>query len=466
MQPVPAPQPDSHPRRRVGRRLACWAGLAAVLLTGCVGGTSGPSPTSGESSVPPDGHGGPVAVFSDEQLMAVLATVDDGDGRTVLPMMSSSDLRIAFEDTNAFPELPTARPVECEAFQPDMILTRPITLTMQFAAGTLPPSAPSATDATMILLTSAPGTELVAADFSYTEDQVRGCAAFTLRSPDGSYVRNARLLDAPTVGDRSYATVVTGGLQPDDVTVGMQVLTGTVSIGLGRMVAAADAEATAANLAALAQRIVDTVSEGAPTVPTAPPNAFTPEQLAGILDGVTGPGGRVLDVAGGSTLPPSTGTPVPTPTRTPEECAYDQVSYLASYAGASTADGDIPGEGKSDMITVRVTSLPSSATTPYPFDAKVALFRDCTSVEGTLAGAVTRTWKLTKLDVETDGEASYAVAYRIDNPGVGEWSVLVGARNGSISVETETQTLSESDLPQAAAGLAAVIDQVLANAER
>ena len=465
MQLVPVPGPDSHPRRRVGQRLVCWAGLTAVLLTGCVGGTSDPSPTSRESSAPSAGQGGPVAVFSDEQLMAVLATVDDGAGNTVMPMMSSGDLRIAFDHINAFPELPTATPEECAAFQPDMILTREATLTMQFAAGTLPPSAPSATDTTMILLTSAPGSELVAADFSYTEDQVRACSVFTLSSAEGSYIRHARLLEVPAVGDRSYATVVTGGLQPDDVTVGMQVLTGTVSIGLGRMVAAADADATAASLAELAQRIVDAVREGAPTVPAPPPNAFTPEQLAGILDGVTGPSGQVLDVTGGSTLPPSAATPMPTPA--PEECVYDQVSYLDSYAGASTADGEVPGEGKLDTITVRVSSLPSSATTPYPFDAKVALFRECTSVEGTLAGAVTRTWELTKLDVQTDGDASYAVAYPVYNPGGGsEWAVMVGARNGSLSVETETGALSESSLPQAAAGLAAVIDQVLANAER
>ena len=463
MEPLPAARPGQ-PRRRVGPRLAGWAILAAVLLTGCVGGTSGPSATSGQSSGPSDGQGGPPdTVFSDEQLMAVLAAVDDGAGNAVMPMKSSGDLRIAFEHIDAFPALPTATPVECGAFQPDMILSRAATLTMQFAAGALPPSDPSATDTTMILLTSAPSSDLVAADFAYTEDQVRACAAFTLSSPDGSYIRDARLLTVPAVGDRSYATVVTGGLQPDDVTVGMQVLTGTVSIGLGRMVAAADADATAAILAELARRIVDTVREGAPTVPAAPPNAFTPEQLAGILDGVTGPSGQVLDVAGGSTLPPSTAAPMPAP----KECVYDQVSYLGSYAGASTSDGVIQGEGKQDMISVSVTSLPASAKPPYPFDAKVALFRDCTSVQGTLAGAVTRTWDLAKLDVETDGEASYAVAYRVYNPGGSEeWAVMAGARNGSLSVEAETGALSESALQQSAAGLAAVIDQVLANAER
>ena len=461
MEPVPGPRPDSRPRRRFGRHLGYPATLAAVLLTGCVAGTPGQARNSGESSAPVTGDDGPAdTVFSDEQLMAVLAALEDTSGNTVMPMMSSDDLRIAFEDTNAFPELPTATPVECGVFQPNMILTRATTLTVQFAAATLPPSDPSATDATMILLTSAPSSDLVATDFPYTEDQIRACSAFTLGSSGGSYTREARLVEVPAVGDRSYATVVTGGLQPDDVTVGIQVITGTVSIGLGRMVTATDVGATAANLAELAQRIVDTVREGAPTVPTAPPNAFTPEQLAGILDGVTGPGGQALDIAGGSTLPPSTAPPMPTP----EECAYDQVSYLASHAGASTADGEIPGDGKLDMITVRVTSLPASAGTPYPFDAKLALFRECTSVQGTLAGSVTRTWKLTKLDVETAGEASYAVAYRVDDGA--EWSVMVGARNGSISVETETQTLSENDLPRAAAGLAAVIDQVLANATR
>ena len=443
---------DSRPRPRVGCRLICLASLAALLLAGCAGEPSGPPASLGGSAD---------TVFSDEQLMAMLVTVEDGAGNTAAPLQTSSDLRIAFKDGSSLPARPAAKPAECAAFQPESMLAVPDTLKMQFAEGMLPPSDPSATDTTMILLKSAPTSDLAGANFAYTDDQVSACASFTLTYPGSESAQDARLVKTPAIGDKSYATTVTGGLKPGDVTVAMQVLTGTVSIGLGRMVAASDAEATAADLATLAQRIVDKVREGAPTVPTTPPNALTPEQLAELLDGVTGPTGDAIHVAGGMTIRPGAGPPL-----SPETCVFDQVAYIGSHAGASTADGAIQGEGKLDMITVSVTSLPESASPPYPFDAKVALFQDCTTVQGTLAGGVTRTWELSKLDVKTNGEASYAVAYRVYNPGGSEeWAVMVGARNGSLSVEAETGALSESALQQAAAGLAAVIDQVLANAE-
>lgn len=447
------------PRRTDSRLVSLIAvAAAALLLAGCAGGAPGSSPSPVGTAQPSGVPGGSAdTVFTDQQLAAVLASVDDGAGNPVMPLVDATSLRIAVEDGGGLPPRPAAEPTTCAVFQPESILTRPETLSMQFAEGALPPSTPSATDTTMILLKSAPNSDLVTANFAYTHDQVAACATFTLTYSGSESAAEARLVEVSAVGDQSFATVVTGGLKPGDVQVGLQALAGTVSIGLGRMVPAADADAATVELAALAARIVDEVREGAPSVPETPSNAFTPEQLAGLLEGVTGPTGNVIEVAGGTTIRPGEGTSMPPP----EECVYDEGAYVDAQAGASTADGEIQGAGKPDRIMLRVTSLPTSAAPPYPFDAKVTLFRDCTSVQAVLGGAVTRTWELKTLVLETAGEASYAVAYRDV-----EWSVLVGARNGSLSVEAETEALSESDLPQATAGLAAVIDQVLARALR
>ncbi|WP_134404849.1 hypothetical protein [Cryobacterium sp. TMT2-23] len=451
------PRPGTRPRRTPGPRLVCVAALAALLLAGCAGGTTAPPAGPGGTAQPSADPGGSVGtVFTDAQLTALLATLADGAGNTVIPYSDAGSVRIAFKDGADLPPRPAAEPAACAAFQPESMLTRPETLKMQFAAGALPASTPFGTDTTMILLKSAPTGELTNANFACTDDQASACSTFTLTQSGTETPQDAHFVKVPAVGDRTFATVVTGGLKPGDVTVSLQALAGTVSIGMGRMVATADADATAADLAELATRIVAVVRDGAPSVPAPPSNAFTPEQLAGLLDGVTGPTGKAIDVAGGSTIRPGDTAVMPSS----EACVYDEVAYTGSQAGASTADGDIQGEEKLDGIRVRVTSLPPAAAPPYPFDAKAALFQDCTSVQGTRPGAVTRTWDLLQLEVTTNGEASYAVAYRVGD----EWSVLVGARNGSLSVEAETGARSESDLPQAAAGLAAVVDEVLARA--
>jgi hypothetical protein len=426
--------------RPLNPRFVGWV-VSVLLLAGCAGGSGTSSPLD--------------RVFSDQELTAMLATVQD-DGGTPVSTWDSGDLRIAFKDSTGFPVKPVSEPAECAVFQPEGMLADPATLNMNFAQGTLPPSTSSGTDTIFMLVKSAPNGELVSSDFAYTDGQVSHCATFTLISSGGTVSHDARLITAPAVGDKSYATVVTGGMPPDSVTVAMQVLAGTVSIGLARMVSAADADAAAATLAGLARQFIEKASGGAPPISTPPANAMTPEQLAGLLDGVTGPTGNPIHVNRGSVLWPP---PTTTPTSVPDACGYDQVSYYGSQVGAATASGQIQGAQKFD------TSLPTSAAPPYPFDLKANLFRDCESVRATPAGAAPRMWDLTTLDVTTNGETAYAVAYRIFNPGGSEeWAVLVGARKGLLCVEAETEAVSEGALAPAAAGLADVINQVLARA--
>ena len=124
---------------------------------------------------------------------------------------------------------------------------------------------------------------------------------------------------------------------------------------------------------------------------------------------------------------------------------------------------EIPGTGQAlDQISLRLISLPTLPPDASAFDRRAADLGSCTSIQEQVAGGAPRTWSpLKHPTVDTSGQTGYAVVYMLPD-GTGIRHVLVGARKGSLCVETETKTLSDSAVQQAADGLAATINKVMA----
>jgi len=416
-----------------------------------------------------------------------------GTGR----VSKTADLRSRLQGRPEPADRAAVEPGECGVFRPRSAPTSRADLDMNFAAGVLTlTGAWSRETVAFVLARSAPRDAVVAADFAYAEEQALACAAFRQLPPDAPPT-TVRLQSVPELGERAYATVSspqsTPGTPPAARTVSLQVLKGTVSFGLSRQAppSASDDELTSAltPLVHLAQKLVAEYAAGSPAAsppasPTPSPPASsttsppptsgtpgptasrpapqhqTPEQLARLLQGITGPSGSPAQVLEGRYAPTA---PAVTPGPSAQSCTYDDAAYLASLGGAATVVAEIPGTGQAlDQISLRLISLPTLPPDASAFDRRAADLGSCTSVQEQVAGGAPRTWSpLKHPTVDTSGQTGYAVVYMLPD-GTGIRHVLVGARKGSLCVETETKTLSDSAVQQAADGLAATINKVMA----
>lgn len=414
-------------------------------------------------------------MLSDEELMVLLESAINGNHEGTGRVSRSSELRSRLQGQQGPLDDPAVEPGECGVFRPHSSPTSGADLAMHFAAGVLTLTGAWSREAlAFVFARSAPRSEILAADFAYTDALAQRCATFRQTSGNAPS-STVRLLNVPAVGEKAYATVLgtpaTAGTPPVGATIALQVLQGTLSIGLRRQAPAPSSEddvRTALEpLVRLAQKLIgQTVSSPAPSAAPAPgppasprrPAQQTPQQLARLLQGITGPTGNQAQVLEGGYARSG-----PATARAAPACVYDDAAYLASLAGSSAVVAEIPGDPpKTDRISLRLLSLPSPPTGSSPSDSRAADLGRCGSILEKLPGGGSRTWTAIKhLAVDTGGEAGYALVYVLPD-GTGVRHVLVGARKGVLCVDTETKTLSDATVLQAARGLAATINKVLA----
>ncbi|MEQ4517772.1 hypothetical protein ABLI39_00160 [Pseudarthrobacter sp. B907] len=432
-------------------------------------------------------------MLSDEELMALVDRAINGSQQGAGRVSKSADLRTRLQGRPAPAQGPAVEPGECGVFQPHSAPTSSADLDMNFAAGVLTLTGAWSREAVaFVLARSAPRDTVVAADFAYADEQAATCASFRQASAD-SPPTTIRLLTVPELGERAYALVSSPAAAADTApaasTVSLQVLKGTVSLGLSRQVPANpsddELQSALAPLLGLAQKLVRELAGGAPaaappaSAPASPPSEpasahpapaqppsrqapelQTPEQLARLLQGITGPNGSPAQVLEGRYTPTAPATPADPAA---PHCIYDDAAYLASLGGAATVVAEIPGTGQEPyQISLRLIGLPAPSPDGSAFDRRAADLAGCTTVQEQLPSAGSRTWSpLKHPTVDTSGQTGYAVVYMLPD-GTGVRHVLVGARKGRLCVETETKTLSDSAVQQAADGLAATINKVMA----
>lgn len=454
--------------------LACAAAVLAV--TGCTPGSPSPPADSGSATAAGTLPAATAEkVLSDEELMTLVDRAINGGQEGTGRVSRSSDLRARLQGQPESADKPAVEPGECGVFRPHSSPTSGPDLAMHFAAGVLTLTGAWSREAlAFVFARSAPRSDVLAADFSYTDELAQRCSTFR-QTAGNEPTSTVRLLTMPAVGEKAYATVLstpaTAGTSPGGATVALQVLQGTLTIGLSRQAATAgsDAELRTAlePLVLLAQKLIEQIASGTapsaapPAGPPASPQAAeqrTPQQLARLLQGVTGPSGRPAQVLEGRYTRPGPATAPAAP-----GCIYDDAAYLASFSGAATVVAEIAGGPQSlDRISVRLVSLPPRPAGPSPFDSRAADLSHCSSIRERLPVGGSRTWTAIKHPiVNTSGEAGYAVVYVIPD-GTGIRHIQVGARKGRLCVEMETKTLSQAAVLQAARGLAATINKVMA----
>jgi hypothetical protein len=231
---------------------------------------------------------------------------------------------------------------------------------VSFAQGRLPLGPTESPQSTVVFTVKSAADGKLAADFNGTDDLASQCAEFerssTMPVPGGpagglttTYL--VQLVTPPPVGQKAYATVQKAkGLGTADMgTAGMQVLAGTVSIDLALALWPVNAETTGRaldSMAAFARELIDQAVKNPPSSPQPnPAGARTPDELARLLAGVTGPAdtkyyvspteARAITGAPGSPAPSQTG------------CAYDDATYFAALAGNAAMAQAIASTGDS-----------------------------------------------------------------------------------------------------------------------
>lgn len=460
----PELRPPRQCRQRLSRRGAA-AAVGALLLAGCTPGPSTPAETDGSSDVPSK-------VYTDRELTAIGAAVLQKRGQSQAFMHDSQSLRTGYASHPYQLAQATADPAECGVFHPPAMDDALRDLSMNFASGGIPVAGESSPTTTAVFtIKSAPNVKLAKADFEYDRGLMARCTHFDLSyGPGTGGVYRTTLLNAPAIGEKAYAMMSPSeGSDRPLGGVGLRVLSGTVSINPGLSVSpltsAADAQPALDSMATIARQLIEEATLNPPTLAPPPVNARTPEQLAQLLQSVTGPNGAKADMVSGSVIGGALGaSPPASPSSGP--CTFSESDYYSSLSGSTTAPGEIPGAAKTDYLTIRLFSMPSDAALPYPFDRRAAALKDCPSIteEAYSTAGVSSTSQWTAVHRPTFNVAAdsvYAIAH--EHPGGGFWHLLVGARRGSLTVELEAFK-SEADLQHGADDLAAVITQVFAKA--
>lgn len=474
-------------RLRTLSRVAVAAAVATLALSGCssspptpaqTSATPGTSATSSASAAPASTSAVPAAlpskVFTDQELTAIGAAMLQQRGQRPEFMYDSQQLRTAFKSRPYPLTRATAQPAECGAFHLPAMDEALNDLGMNFASGPVPIAGESGPTTTILFtIRSAPRDVLAKADFDYTDDLVSRCGQFDVsyESQGSSSSYKVMLLKPPVVGEKAYAV-----MSPSATfgSVGLRVLAGTLSISMGLSVSPLNSEADAQpalnSMTSIAQQLIDEAALNPPSVSPPPANAKTPEELTELLQSITGPNGATADMASGTVIRAIPGASPASPTAPPSlpACTYSDGAYFSSLLGSTTAQAEIPGSTKMDYLMVRLVSMPTTASTPYPFDARAATLRDCPTIQeevftgvGT-SGSLSQWTSLHRLSLNVAADSAYAVAH--EHPDGGVWHLLVGARKGSLTVELEAIKSTEADLQPGADDMAAVISQVFAKA--
>lgn len=401
---------------------------------------------------------------------AAINTAHNGTARVA----DSNDLRSRLQNQPQPGPGPAVDPAECGVFRPHSAPTSSADLGMHFAAGVLTLTGEWSREAlAFVLVRSAPRSDVQAADFSYTDEQARRCARFRRTAGSGP-ASTVRLLPLAAVGEKAYATVTVpaaaAGTPPPPATLALQVFKGSLTIGLSRQApgASSDVELRAAlePLLRIGKRMVGQPAESpSPTAPPAVPAPApaplpqeTPQHLARLLQHITGPHGDEARVLAGRYAPagPEPGPPSP-------PCTYDDVKYLGTLHGAPLVVAEIPAAlPTSEHISLRLVRFARGPSAAMPFDRRAAGLAGCKAIEQKVPGVPSRTWTaVRRLAVDTSGETGYALSYGVSG-GSPVRHILVAARKGTLSVEAETEARSEATALQAARGLAATINKVMA----
>lgn len=467
-----------------------WLGcmMAAVLaLAACSSGASGPSGSSKPNSsqpAPPQSTGPvtessatPSRPFTDAELAAIINGAGQNRNLPFPAAQDSTRLRSGATGGSLPKTTMEATPGECLALIPPDPITRWADKSINFAEGAMPPSAGQSgpTTTIMVVLRSAEKDAIATADFGYRDDLGSRCGQFDLAYTESGRTSTyaVQLLAAPVVGEKQNAFMqVTKPKGPGDFgSVGLRVLSGTLSISLSLAVANLNSEPDAKPaldaMAALAKELLDQALKGTPAVSAPPANSMTPAQLVDLFKGISGPNGEPVSLPQATVLGQSPGfTPSATAPATGSPCTISDESYRAALAGSVAGQGQIQGGGKLDSTDFTVISMPSSQTPPYPFDGRAAQLHGCTSVQESLPGSGSRTWApVIPLNLGVSADSSYAVAYQLSD-GTGEWHVQAGARRGTLSIEASSRTPSQSGIQAKAETFAAFFGAVFSHAGR
>jgi hypothetical protein len=406
----------------------------------------------------------PAKVFTDEELMAVVNGVAQKRG-VPYGAEDTQRLRIAFTANPGPEQTAVAAPSECRAFLEKGPRETASDTSVSFAMGALPLEGGSGgpTSTVMFTVRSAPPDALRGSQFAYDDGLASRCGQFDVAYTEGpnTWASTVQMLPPPQVGQKALATLQTAKPRNagDQGGTGLRVLAGTVSVSLSLSVASdADAQAALGSMAGIARDLIDQAANNPPTVAAPAPNSRTPEQLASLIQGVTGPGGSTPMLQAQLIRSPGT-TPSPAP------CTYDDAAYFGALAGSSMAEAQFSSAAAKSYTSITVISMADSVPQPYPFDARAASLRDCTSVtENVLGGAQGRPWSsLRQVTGAPSGDAAYALAYELTD-GTGEKHIIVGARRGTLSVEASDVVRSDGDVQPAADALTALLSQVFAKA--
>lgn len=463
--------------RAVGRRIAC-AVVTVLALAGCSsgGGTPGATPPASPSGSPA-ATGFPEAVFTDQELAAIINGVAQNRNVQFPPAQDPARQRSG-ASSGTFPEVSTeTTPSECIAFAPQNPFVRWADKSVNFADGVMPIGGQSGPTTTiMFTLRSAEKDAIAKADFGYTDDLASRCTQFDVAATESGQTSTytLRLLAAPLVGEapvgeRQYGLMQTKPMGQGNVgTVGMRVLAGTLSIHLNLSVAALDSESAAKpaldSMAGLAKELIDQAVKKPPTVAPVPPNSRSADDVVALLKGVSGPDGGPVTMPVASVLGPAPGfSAAPSPQGPARPCTFSDEAYYGSLAGSVFGPGQIQSVSKMDYTDFSVISMPTTAAPPYPFDTRTATLRDCATIQEIALGGSPREWSsLTHLNTTLAADSSYAVVYQLSD-GTGEWHVRAGARRGSLSVEA-SRASTPSEAQATADGLATFFGRVFSNA--
>ena len=465
--------PAARGRRRIARVVAAL--LAMLAMGGCSSGSPSPGgPTTAAqspSSSTASPAGVPDRVYTDLELMAIINAVAQ-NRQMQGGAMDSQRLRSAVgADAGLLPAMQTT-PGDCVVFAPRSPFAVWADKSVTMAEGAIPIAAQSGPTTTITFTLRSAGKDAISeADFNYTDELAARCGQFGLAFTEyGKTSTHAvQLLNAPSAGERRFAWMQNPEpRQPEGFgSVGLQVLAGTLSVSLTLPVAelnsGADARPALDSMAALAQELIDQAAQHPPSVAAAPPNSRTPDDLVGLLKGIEGPNGNTVERPGATVIGAQRpGADPGTASQAPQApCTYSDASSFPP--GSTVGQGQIQGSNKMGSVTLTVASMPTTATQPYPFDALAAALRDCATIQEGLGGS-TRPWSdLKHPGVDIAADSSYAVAYQLSD-GTGERHVLVGARKGTLIVQSSVIKFTDAEVQSGAEGLAAMIGQVFAGA--
>ncbi len=456
---------------RSSRTLRWVAALAAAGLTlaACSPQAGGPAPSgsptpssAGSATTAPPGM--PTKVFTDEELMAVVNGVAQKRG-VPYGAQDTQRLRIAYTANSGPEQTAAAATSECQAFLEKSPRETAGDKSVSFAMGALPleGGAGGPTSTVMFTVRSAAHDALAGSQFAYDDGLASRCGIFDVAYTEGSntWASTVQLLPPPQIGEKAVATLQTAKPRNpgDQGGTGLRVLAGTLSVSLSLSVASdADAQPALGSMAGIARELIDQAANHAPTVTPPAPNSRTPEQLAALIQGVTGPGGSTPMLQ--AQLIRSSGT-----TPAAATCTYDDAAYFGALAGSSMAQAQFSGVAAKSYTSITVISMADSVAQPYPFDARAASLRDCQSItENVLGGVQGRPWSsLRQLSGAPSGDAAYSVVHELSD-GTGEKHLGVGARRGTMTVEATDLVRSDAEVQPAADALTALINQVFAKA--